>query len=39
MRHGGILLAPRGMGNLSTAMDDEDIETIAMVFERALESL
>lgn len=39
MRHEGILLAPHGMGNLSTAMDDEDIEMIAMAFERALESL
>jgi glutamate-1-semialdehyde 2,1-aminomutase len=39
MRHEGILLTPRGMGNLSTAMDDEDIEMIAMAFERALESL
>ena len=39
MRREGILLAPRGMGNLSTAMDDEDLETITTAFERALESL
>ncbi|MFC4248750.1 aspartate aminotransferase family protein [Natribaculum luteum] len=36
MRREGVFVAPRGMGNLSTAMDDDDLEAIATTFDRAL---
>lgn len=39
MRREGVVIAPRSMGNLSTAMDDDDVEAIATAFRRALETL
>lgn len=39
MRTDGILIAPRGMGNLSTATDDQDVDTFVDTFENALERI
>lgn len=39
MRSHGVFIAPRGMGNLSTPMTEDDIETFTSVFERSLSAL
>lgn len=39
MRLDGVMIAPRGMGNLSTPMDDRDIETFVDVFQNSLDAL
>ena len=39
LRAEGVFLAPRGMGNLSTAIEPSDIDAVTEAFERALERL
>lgn len=39
MRREGVFIAPRGMGNLSTAMDESDLERIVAAFECSLKSI
>lgn len=39
MRNGGILIAPRGMANLSTAMDDGDLDAFVDAFSTSLEAI
>ncbi|MDG5762094.1 aspartate aminotransferase family protein [Natronococcus sp. A-GB1] len=39
MRNDGILLAPRGMGNLSTAIEDEHTDTFLDAFEEAIDHI
>lgn len=36
MRNQGVFLAPRGMGNLSVPMGDEELDTFVEVFEQSL---
>ncbi|AGB36160.1 aspartate aminotransferase family protein [Natronococcus occultus] len=39
LRNEGVLIAPRGMGNLSTALDQRDLDTFVDTFATAVEAI